>query len=129
MRERDTDVVVVGAGGDGPALAWRLGQLDVDVTILEAGPFYGNEEWPTPNDAPGGEASGDPDDLSGALYDEQFTAEEGEMNDPVTGKLRWGPADSDRPPWQRTVPQQALIAQLSGVVGAGSMGWASSRCR
>ena len=104
MRERDTDVVVVGAGGDGPALAWRLGQLGVDVTILEAGPFYGNEEWPAPNDAPGGEASGDPDDLSGALYDEQFTSTEGEMNDPVTGKLRWGPADDDRPPWQRTVP-------------------------
>ena len=62
MRERETDVVVVGAGGDGPALAWRLGQLGVDVTILEAGPFYGNEEWPAPNDAPGGEASGDPDD-------------------------------------------------------------------
>ena len=46
MRERETDVVVVGAGGDGPALAWRLGQRGVDVTILEAGPFYGNEEWP-----------------------------------------------------------------------------------
>ena len=117
MRERDTDVVVVGAGGDGPALAWRLGQLDVDVTVLEAGPFYGDEEWPAPNDAPGGEASGDPGDLSGALYDEQFTSKEGEMNDPVTGKLRWGPADGDRPPWQRTVPQQALISQLSGVGG------------
>ena len=117
MRERETDVVVVGAGGDGPALAWRLGQLGVDVTILEAGPFYGNEEWPAPNDAPGGEVSGDHGDLSGALYDEQFTSREGEMNDPVTGKLRWGPADDDRPPWQRTVPQQALIAQLSGVGG------------
>ncbi|PSQ18495.1 GMC family oxidoreductase [Halobacteriales archaeon QS_8_69_73] len=117
MRERETDVVVVGAGGDGPALAWRLGQLGVDVTILEAGPFYGNEEWPAPNDAPGGEASGDPADLSGALYDEQFTSKEGDMNDPVTGTLRWGPADDDRPPWQRTVPQQALIAQLSGVGG------------
>ncbi len=117
MRERETDVAVVGAGGDGPALAWRLGQLGVDVTILEAGPFYGNEEWPAPNDAPGGEASGDPADLSGTLYDEQFTSREGDMNDPVTGTLRWGPADDDRPPWQRTVPQQALIAQLSGVGG------------
>ena len=64
MRERDTDVVVVGAGGDGPALAWRLGQLGIDVLVLEAGPFYGNEEWPAPRDAPGGEASSDPSDLS-----------------------------------------------------------------
>jgi len=117
MYERDTDVVVVGAGGDGPALAWRLGQLGIDVTILEAGPFYGNEKWEAPNDAPGGERSGNPSDLSGKLYDEQFTSKEADMNDPVTGKLRWGPADSDRPPWQRTVPQQALISQLSGVGG------------
>ncbi|PSQ36376.1 GMC family oxidoreductase [Halobacteriales archaeon SW_12_69_24] len=101
MRERDTDVVVVGAGGDGPALAWRLGQLGIDVLVLEAGPFYGNEEWPAPRDAPGGEASADPSDLSGELYDEQFTAREAEMNDPVTGKLRWGPADDDRPPWHQ----------------------------
>ncbi|MFQ3318868.1 MAG: choline dehydrogenase-like flavoprotein [Natronomonas sp.] len=117
MRERETDVVVVGAGGDGPALAWRLGQLGIDVTILEAGPFYGNEEWPAPNEAPGGDISAAPADLSGDLYDEQFTSKEGDMNDPVTGKLRWGPADSERPPWQRTVPQQALVAQLSGVGG------------
>ncbi|QLD86202.1 GMC family oxidoreductase [Natronomonas halophila] len=117
MRERETDVVVVGAGGDAPALAWRLGQLGVDVTMLEAGPFYGNEKWQAPNDAPGGEASADPADLSGELLDEQFTAKEGDMNDPVTGKLRWGPADAERPPWQRTVPQQALISQLSGVGG------------
>jgi len=117
MRERETDVVVVGAGGDGPALAWRLGQLGIDVLVLEAGPFYGNEEWQAPRDAPGGESSDDPEDLSGELYDEQFTAREGEMNDPVTGNLRWGPADADRPPWQRTVPQQALISQLSGVGG------------
>ncbi|QLD90260.1 GMC family oxidoreductase [Natronomonas salina] len=117
MRERTTDVVVVGAGGDGPALAWRLGQLGVDVTVLEAGPFYGNERWEAPNDAPGGESTTDPSDLSGELLDEQFTSREGDMNDPVSGKLRWGPADSDRPPWQRTVPQQALISQLSGVGG------------
>ncbi len=117
MRERITDVVVVGAGGDGPALAWRLGELGIDVTVLEAGPFYGNEKWDAPRDAPGGEASRRPEDLSGALYDAQFTAKEGDMNDPVTGKLRWGPADADRPPWQRTVPQQALISQLAGVGG------------
>ena len=117
MKERETDVVVVGAGGDGPALSWRLGQLGVDVCLLEAGPFYGNEEWPAPRDAPGGEATDDPADLSGALYDEQFTASEADMNDPVTGKLRWGPADADRPPWQRTVPQQALVSQVAAVGG------------
>jgi choline dehydrogenase-like flavoprotein len=117
MRERETDVVVVGAGGDGPALAWRLGQLGVDVTILEAGPFYGNEKWAAPNDAPGGESSTDPGDFSGERYDEQFTAREGEMNDPVAGKLRWGPADAERSPWQRAIPQQAVITQVAGVGG------------
>jgi len=114
---RETDVVVVGAGGDGPALAWRLGELGIDVLVLEAGPWYGNEEWPAPRDAPGADASGDPDALSGDLYDEQFTSSEGDMNNPIDGKLRWGPADADRAPWERTVPQQALISQLSGVGG------------
>ncbi len=114
---RETDVVVVGAGGDGPALAWRLGQLGVDVLVLEAGPFFGNEEWPDPRAAPGGDASDDPADLSGELYDEQFTAREGEMNNPIDGKLRWGPADGDRPPWPRTVPGQAVISQVAGVGG------------
>ena len=117
MRKRYTDVVVVGAGGDGPALAWRLGQLGLDVVVLEAGPFYGNEEWQAPREAPGGEASTSPEDLSGELYDEQFTSSEGEMNNPIDGKLRWGPADADRAPWSRTVPQQALISQLAGVGG------------
>ncbi|WP_255151997.1 GMC family oxidoreductase N-terminal domain-containing protein [Halorarius halobius] len=117
MRSQTRDVVVVGAGGDGPALAWRLGQLGIDVLVLEAGPFYGNENWEAPREAPGGESSADPSDLSGELYDEQFTAKEGEMNDPVRGKLRWGPADADAPPWERTVPGHALISQLAGVGG------------
>ena len=117
MRERETDVVVVGAGGDGPALAWRLGDLGIDVTVLEAGPFYGNEQWPAPNEAPGGESSSDPSDLSGELLDEQMTGKEGEMGDLIMGKLRWGPSDSERPAWARTVPQQAILAQLAGVGG------------
>ncbi|WP_255197872.1 GMC family oxidoreductase N-terminal domain-containing protein [Halorarius litoreus] len=117
MRVQETDVVVVGAGGDGPALAWRLGELGIDVVVLEAGPFYGNEQWEAPRGAPGGEASSSPDDLSGDLYDEQFTSKEGEMNDPVRGKLRWGPANEDRAPWERTVPGHALISQLAGVGG------------
>lgn len=114
---RETDVVVVGAGADGPALAWRLGDLGVDVLVLEAGPFYGNEQWQVPREAPGGDLSDDPADLSGELYDSQFTASEGDMNNPLDGKLRWGPADADRPPWARTIPQQLYITQLAGVGG------------
>ena len=49
------DVVVVGAGGDGPVLAWRLGSLGLDVLVLEAGPWHGNENWPDPHGEPGGE--------------------------------------------------------------------------
>jgi len=112
-----TDVVVVGAGGDGPALAWRLGQLGIDVVMLEAGPFYGNEQWSAPREKSGSEATADPADLSGDLLDEQFTAREDEMGNPVDGKLRWGPADDSQPPWARTIPRSAFIWQLAGVGG------------
>lgn len=117
MRTRKTDVVVVGAGGDGPALAWRLGELGIDVLVLEAGPWYGNDEWEAPRTAPGGESSDTPEDLSGELLDAQFTASEGDMNNPVDGKLRWGPADASRAPWARSVGGGALVSQLAGVGG------------
>ena len=67
MSHVDHDVVIVGAGGDGPVAAWRLGQLGLDVLLLEAGPFYGNENWEKPTEEPGAETSSDPADLSGEL--------------------------------------------------------------
>jgi choline dehydrogenase-like flavoprotein len=114
---REPDVVVVGAGGDAPALAWRLGQQGIDVLLLEAGPFHGNEQFPEPHSARGNTSSTSPDDLSGDLLDAQFTGREGDMGSPVDGKLRWGPADADRAPWARTVPQTGVISQVAGVGG------------
>ena len=114
---RDPDVVVVGAGGDAPALAWRLGQLGIDVLLLEAGPFHGNEQFPEPHDARGADSSAAPEDLSGDLLDRQFTGREGDMGSPVDGKLRFGPADAERAPWARTVPQTGVIQQVAGVGG------------
>ena len=42
------DAVVVGAGGDGPVAAWKLAEAGLSVLLLEARPFYGNEQWPKP---------------------------------------------------------------------------------
>lgn len=114
----ETDVVVVGAGGDGPALAWRLGQLGIDVLVLEAGPWHGHEDWPDPHEAPGdAEQSSDPDGLSGDLLEEQFTRLENDANNPVTGHLRFGPADRSRGPWFRSVNQSGFVFQVAGVGG------------
>jgi choline dehydrogenase-like flavoprotein len=112
------DVIVIGAGGDGPALAWRLGVAGVDVLVLEAGPWHGNEHWPDPHGGPGKSASGSSTSpLSGALLDDQFTDHEHDMKDPTSGKLRWGPADRERAPWTRTIPQNGFVWQVAGVGG------------
>ncbi len=107
------DVVVVGAGGDGPVAAWKLGRAGLDVLVLEAGPFHGNEQWEHPHEEPGGEASSDPADLSGELLDEQFTTRELEM----TEKLLWGPADHERGFWFRKFPGDGATIQAAGVGG------------
>lgn len=110
----DYDVIVVGAGGDGPACAQRLGERGLDVLMLEAGPWYGNEKWPRPTESGGpAKVSSDPDDLSGELLDEQFTTREAEMLE----KLVWGPADIERPLWYREQPADGLILQVAGVGG------------
>ena len=71
---QDPDVVVIGAGADGPAAAWRLANNHgLDVLILEGGPWHGNKKWPKPHADAGGTVSTDPDDLDGKLLDEQFT--------------------------------------------------------
>jgi len=113
MVATDYDVVIVGAGGDGPVAAWKLAEAGLSILVLEAGPFYGNEQWPTPSEGPGGEASSSVEDLSGALLDEQFTTREFEM----VNKLLFGPADHERGFWFRKFPGDGAILQCAGVGG------------
>ena len=114
----DPDVVIVGAGADGPATAWKLAHdHGVDVLLLEAGPWHGNEQWPEPHADSGGTVSTDPDDLDGKLLDEQFTHREADANDPTYGYLRVGPADHSRAPWFRNLHQNAFIWQVGAVGG------------
>ena len=107
------DVVIVGAGADGPVAAWKLGQAGLSVLMLEAGPFHGNEKWPKPHEEPGAEASSSVEDLSGELLDEQFTGREFEM----INKLTFGPADHERGFWLRKYPGEGAVFQCSGVGG------------
>ncbi|WP_049996481.1 GMC family oxidoreductase N-terminal domain-containing protein [Halococcus sediminicola] len=114
----DPDVVIVGAGADGPATAWKLAHdHGVDVLLLEGGPWHGNEQWPKPHADSGGTVSTDPDDLDGKLLDEQFTHREADANDPTYGYLRVGPADHSRAPWFRNLHQNAFIWQVGAVGG------------
>jgi choline dehydrogenase-like flavoprotein len=114
----DPDVIVIGSGGGGPVIAKELGELGISVLVLEAGPWHGNDKWPEPHKN-GGQAkeSSDPKDLNGALYREQLTRLENDMNDFITGKFRWGAADRRRTPWFRNIPDRALLWQSSGIGG------------
>ncbi|MBD0383991.1 GMC family oxidoreductase [Paenibacillus sp. WST5] len=58
-----------------------------------------------------------PNDLNIYLFKEQYNKYEGEMNDLITGRLRWGPADRSRPPWFRNVMERGFVWQNSGVGG------------
>ncbi|TYL36743.1 GMC family oxidoreductase [Natronococcus pandeyae] len=114
----DPDVVIIGAGADGPATASRLARRHgLDVLILEGGAWHGNEKWPKPHADAGGTVSTDPDDLDGKLLDEHFTVKEAGANDPTFGYLRVGPADHSRAPWFRNIPQNAFLWQVSAVGG------------
>ncbi|TDC66444.1 GMC family oxidoreductase [Actinomadura sp. GC306] len=86
------DVIVVGAGGGGPVVAKELAARGLDVLLLEAGPHY--------------------TDPRGA-----WTHYENDANNPLTGFLRFGPADRDRPAWLREEPQNSFVLQSSGVGG------------
>lgn len=112
-----TEVLVIGAGADGPALAWGLGEMGIDVTILEAGPWHGHTSWPDPHEASGERRGSRADELDGELLEEQFTGREFEMNSMHSGKLRWGPADRSRPPWFRVLDGSGLPVQVAGVGG------------
>jgi len=110
---KDSDVIVVGAGGAGPAATLQLAQAGLDVLVLEAGPFHGNEQWPRPHEDAGGTSTDSVQDLSGERLEEQFTKREVEM----IQKFQWGPADSERPVWFREQPEGGLVLQAAGVGG------------
>lgn len=86
------DVIVIGAGGGGPVVAKELAQRGLDVLLLEAGPRHANPE-------------------------QEWTHFENDANNPLSGFLRFGPADRSRPAWVRELPQRSFLAQVSGVGG------------
>jgi choline dehydrogenase-like flavoprotein len=86
------DVIVIGAGGGGPVVAKELAQRGLSVLLLEAGARHAD---------PRGE----------------WTHFENDANNPLTGFLRFGPADRTRPAWFRELPQNSFLFQVSGVGG------------
>ncbi|WP_413378742.1 GMC family oxidoreductase N-terminal domain-containing protein [Alkalihalobacillus sp. 1P02AB] len=115
---KNPDVIIIGAGGGGAVVAKELGELGIRVLVLEAGPWFGNKKWPDPNQHRGSaQESSDPEDLDGSLYRKQLTRLENDMNDIVNGKFRWGPADRQRSPWYRNIPDPAVLWQNAGIGG------------
>jgi choline dehydrogenase-like flavoprotein len=86
------DVIIVGAGGGGPVVAKELAARGLDVLLLEAGPRHADPE-------------------------REWTHFENDANNPLSGYLRFGPADRAKPAWARELPQNSFLWQLSGVGG------------
>jgi choline dehydrogenase-like flavoprotein len=86
------DVIVIGAGGGGPVVAKELAQRGLSVLLLEAGPRT-------------------------AAPRAEWTHFENDANNPLTGSLRFGPADRTKPAWFRELPQNSFLFQVSGVGG------------
>lgn len=86
------DVIVVGAGGGGAVVAKELAAQGLDVLVIEGGPRHANprEEW---------------------------SRLENDANNPITGYLRVGPEDRDKPAAYRELPQNSFLWQVSGVGG------------
>ena len=86
------DVIVIGAGGGGPVVAKELAQRGLSVLLLEAGPRHLDDRA-------------------------DWTHFENDANNPLTGFLRFGPADRAKPAWFRELPQNSFLFQVSGVGG------------
>lgn len=112
------DVIVIGAGGGGAVIAKELGEKGLKVLIIEAGPWYGNQKWPNPNLYSCAKESSDKNDLDISLYRQQMNKYEDNMNNLVTGRFRWGPANRERAPWVRLAPHKQIIWQSAGVGGS-----------
>ena len=86
------DVIVVGAGAGGPVVAKELAARGLDVLMLE-----------------GGRGTSSPE--------RDWTHLENDMNNPITGMLRYGPGDRSKPWWFRELPQSSFLTQVAGVGG------------
>lgn len=116
--QKDYDVIVIGAGGGGAVVAKELGEKGLDVIVLEAGPWYGNKQWPEPNLEHGGEGSSDYGDLSIDILNKNFTDLDEDMNSLISGKFRWGPSNRDKEPWKRLIPHGGFTWQNAGLGGS-----------
>jgi choline dehydrogenase-like flavoprotein len=47
MTENDSDVLIVGSGAAGSAIAWRLSELGFSITCLEQGPAVSSSDFPS----------------------------------------------------------------------------------
>jgi choline dehydrogenase-like flavoprotein len=117
MIQNEVDVIIIGAGGGGSVVAAELGEKGIKVLLIEAGPWYGNKQWPNPNAEHGGSSSSSYDDLSIDLLKQSFTDLENDMNDFVSGKFRWGPANRSLSPWPRNIVGRGFTWQVAGVGG------------
>lgn len=85
------DVIVIGAGGGGAVVAKELAARGLEVLVLEAGPAVEPQQ--------------------------DWTHFEIDQGNPVSGALRFGPADRRRSPWSRELAQNSIIWQVAGVGG------------
>lgn len=115
--KKNADVIVIGAGGGGAVIAKELGEKGIKVLLLEAGTWYGNKKWPNPLQEHGAVSSDTCEDLSDDILHKCFTNYEGDINDNISGRFRWGSADRKKPAWFRRLPQGGFAWQSSSVGG------------